>query len=155
MGVNRHIYNLCAGMMEKGEDIEQTISRELHEETGLFVDKIIDICNEYDIPLEITMFQSSPDEMIRIIEICNKHQVPVASSMFNKTATEVETIIEICKRNKIDTITGSMFKRNQSEVEAIINKCNELKIKKEGSVFYRTADEIQEIFMHDISFCLT
>ena len=43
MGVNRHIYNLCAGMREKGETIEQTISRELHEETGLFVEEIIDI----------------------------------------------------------------------------------------------------------------
>ena len=43
MGVNRHIYNLCAGMIEKGETIEETIARELHEETGLCVEKIIEI----------------------------------------------------------------------------------------------------------------
>ena len=43
MGVNRYIYNLCAGMKEKGETIEETIKRELHEETGLDVNEIVDI----------------------------------------------------------------------------------------------------------------
>lgn len=43
MGVNRYIYNLCAGMKEKEETIEDTIKRELHEETGLFVKEIVDI----------------------------------------------------------------------------------------------------------------
>lgn len=37
MGVNRKIYNLCAGMMEPGETIEECITRELYEETGLKV----------------------------------------------------------------------------------------------------------------------
>lgn len=40
MGVNRMIYNLCAGMIEKGEEIEDCIIRELYEETGLKVKKI-------------------------------------------------------------------------------------------------------------------
>lgn len=35
MGVNRTIYNLCAGMLEQGETIEDCITRELWEETGL------------------------------------------------------------------------------------------------------------------------
>lgn len=43
MAVNRKIYNLCAGMIENGETIEDVINRELHEETGLFVEEIIDI----------------------------------------------------------------------------------------------------------------
>ncbi len=37
MGVNKTIYNLCAGMMEEGESIEECIHRELYEETGLKV----------------------------------------------------------------------------------------------------------------------
>lgn len=37
MGVNRTVYNLCAGMLEAGEPIEDCISRELFEETGLHV----------------------------------------------------------------------------------------------------------------------
>ena len=37
MGVNRLIYNLCAGMIEEGESIEECIQRELYEETGLNV----------------------------------------------------------------------------------------------------------------------
>ncbi|MCM1045952.1 MAG: NUDIX hydrolase [Candidatus Gastranaerophilales bacterium] len=40
MGVNRTIYNLCAGMLEEGESIENCIRRELYEETGLLVKKI-------------------------------------------------------------------------------------------------------------------
>lgn len=40
MGVNRTIYNLCAGMLEPGESIEDCITRELYEETGLKVKKI-------------------------------------------------------------------------------------------------------------------
>lgn len=43
MGVNRSIYNLCAGMMEDGESIEECITRELFEETGLKVSRIKDI----------------------------------------------------------------------------------------------------------------
>jgi len=40
MGVNKHIYNLCAGMIEEGETIEECIERELFEETGLRVKQI-------------------------------------------------------------------------------------------------------------------
>ena len=40
MGVNRAIYNLCAGMLESGESIEECIARELYEETGLTAAKI-------------------------------------------------------------------------------------------------------------------
>lgn len=43
MGVNRSIYNLCAGMMEAGENIEDCMNRELYEETGLKLKRIIDI----------------------------------------------------------------------------------------------------------------
>lgn len=43
MGVNRRIYNLCAGMLEKEEDIQTCVNRELYEEAGLVCDKIIDI----------------------------------------------------------------------------------------------------------------
>lgn len=43
MGVNRSIYNLCAGMIEESETIEECIARELYEETGLHVKKITKI----------------------------------------------------------------------------------------------------------------
>lgn len=43
MGVNREIYNLCAGMLEAGETIEECITRELYEETGLQVKSICKI----------------------------------------------------------------------------------------------------------------
>lgn len=40
MGVNRYVYNLCAGMIEHNETIEECIARELYEETGLHVKTI-------------------------------------------------------------------------------------------------------------------
>lgn len=40
MGVNRSVYNLCAGMIEPDESIEDCIARELYEETGLRVKRI-------------------------------------------------------------------------------------------------------------------
>lgn len=43
MGVNRTVYNLCAGMLEQDETVEDCIKRELYEETGLRVKKIIKI----------------------------------------------------------------------------------------------------------------
>lgn len=43
MGVNKNIYNLCAGMNEEGETVEQCIERELYEETGLKVKRILRI----------------------------------------------------------------------------------------------------------------
>lgn len=43
MGVNRFVYNLCAGMINEGESMEECIQRELYEETGLSVRKIRNI----------------------------------------------------------------------------------------------------------------
>lgn len=43
MGVNKKIYNLCAGMIEKDETIEECIHRELYEETGLKIKNILNI----------------------------------------------------------------------------------------------------------------
>jgi ADP-ribose pyrophosphatase len=40
MGVNRTVYNLCAGMINPNETIEDCIARELYEETGLKIKEI-------------------------------------------------------------------------------------------------------------------
>lgn len=40
MGVNRFVYNLCAGMIKPGETVEECVARELFEETGLRVKRI-------------------------------------------------------------------------------------------------------------------
>lgn len=41
MGVNRFVYNLCAGMVNEGESTEECIARELYEETGLKLKRIV------------------------------------------------------------------------------------------------------------------
>lgn len=43
MSINKAIFNLCAGMIEENETIEECIKRELYEETGLYVKRIKDI----------------------------------------------------------------------------------------------------------------
>lgn len=45
MGVDRFVYNLCAGMKEEGETLEECIGRELYEETGLSLKRIYKILN--------------------------------------------------------------------------------------------------------------
>ena len=40
MAIGKEIFNLCAGMIEAGETMEECIKRELYEETGLSVKKI-------------------------------------------------------------------------------------------------------------------
>lgn len=40
MAINRPIYNLCAGMINPGETIEECAARELYEETGLEICQI-------------------------------------------------------------------------------------------------------------------
>lgn len=45
MGINKEIINLCAGMIEPNETIEDCIKRELYEETGLQLKRIIKILN--------------------------------------------------------------------------------------------------------------
>lgn len=40
MGVNRTVYNLCAGMLNTDESVEDCIARELFEETGLRIKSI-------------------------------------------------------------------------------------------------------------------
>ncbi len=42
MGVNRFVYNLCAGRREYGESIEDCAARELYEETGLSLKRIVE-----------------------------------------------------------------------------------------------------------------
>lgn len=41
LSINKEIFNLCAGMQEAGETTEECIRRELYEETGLSVSKIL------------------------------------------------------------------------------------------------------------------
>ncbi|MCI8292916.1 MAG: NUDIX hydrolase [Hespellia sp.] len=43
MGVNQFVYNLPAGHIDEGEDAETCARRELYEETGLSILKILDI----------------------------------------------------------------------------------------------------------------
>lgn len=43
MGVNKEIYNLCAGMINENESIEECVKRELYEETGLTLKRIIKV----------------------------------------------------------------------------------------------------------------
>lgn len=40
MGINQTVFNLCAGMLEENETLDECIARELYEETGLNLKKI-------------------------------------------------------------------------------------------------------------------
>lgn len=65
MGVNSYIYNLCAGFVEKDESIEECIKRELYEETGLSLTKIIDILD----PAFVAVGLSDVKNQLAIVEV--------------------------------------------------------------------------------------
>lgn len=45
MGVNQFVYNFPAGHIDPGEDVIECAKRELYEETGLRITKVLDILN--------------------------------------------------------------------------------------------------------------
>lgn len=65
MGVNSYIYNFCAGFMEENEDIEACIKRELYEETGLKLKRIIKILD----PAYVAVSMSDIRNQIAFVEV--------------------------------------------------------------------------------------
>ncbi len=110
------------------------------------IEKIIEICKKYNIPITGSVFHRTADEIEKIVEICKKYNIPITGSTFLKTADELEKIIEICKENNIPT-TGSIFFRTADEIKEIIEVCGENNIPITGSTFLKTADEIEEIII--------
>lgn len=45
LAVNREVYNLPAGLIDYGETVEEAVKRELREETGVEVVKILKVLN--------------------------------------------------------------------------------------------------------------
>ena len=43
MAVNRYIYGMCAGMWDEGEDLTDCMRRELYEETGLKLKRVLHV----------------------------------------------------------------------------------------------------------------
>ena len=74
MGVNRTVYNLCAGMLEPDESIEDCIARELYEETGLKVKTDMKSCSVSSFWVMPFSFRSLvtnvPNSCLSILNIC-------------------------------------------------------------------------------------
>ena len=70
MGVNRNIYNLCAGMIEDGESIEDCIKRELYEETGLKLKEIKKVLP----PSFAAVAISDVTTYIAFVEVCGEFE---------------------------------------------------------------------------------
>lgn len=68
MGINRFVYNLCAGMLEDGEDIHQCIERELYEETGLKLKCVLRILQ----PSYSAVAISDIKTQIAFVEVCGE-----------------------------------------------------------------------------------
>lgn len=94
MGVNKRIYNLCAGMIEEGESIEECIQRELYEETGLKVKEIKKILP----PSYAAVAISDVKTYIAYVEVCgmffdnSSENEDIERDFY--TAREVEKLLE-------------------------------------------------------------
>jgi len=94
MGVNKHIYNLCAGMLEENETLEECIRRELYEETGLNVAQIKCIMK----PSYSAVGISDIKTQIAFVEACGKFSDHTSENELIDaafyTADEVKTLLE-------------------------------------------------------------
>ena len=94
MGVNKRIYNLCAGMLEENETMEDCIKRELYEETGLSVAKIKCIMK----PSYSAVGISDIKTQIAFVEACGEFSDHTSENeMIDAafyTADEVKTLLE-------------------------------------------------------------
>ncbi len=111
MGVNKRIYNLCAGMMEEGESIEECIHRELFEETGLKVKEIKKILP----PSYSAVAISDIKTYIAFVEVCFDENACMDQE------NSMENSLDKCFEKSFEKTFSSQVKYVGSENEDIEN----------------------------------
>ena len=114
MGVNRDIYNLCAGMLEAGESLEECIQRELYEETGLSLKKILTILPPSfaavafsDVKTQIAVVEAEGD-----FEDHTSENEQISAKFYTKE--EVKELLETEEFSSRAQIAAYFFARNLS-----------------------------------------
>ena len=125
MGVGRCVYNLCAGMVEEGENIEDAISRELYEETGLKLKRIEKILPPAFAAVSITDIKNQ----IAFVELEEEGEITDENTSANEeirarfyTPQEVKHLLETEEFTSRCQIVAYMFlleyeKQNTEEIE--------------------------------------
>ena len=88
MGVNKRIYNLCAGMLENGETISDCIRRELYEETGLSLKSIYKILPASYAAVAISDIRTQ----IAFVEVDSSENEDIHAGFYTKE--EVQAMLE-------------------------------------------------------------
>lgn len=104
MGVNKKIYNLCAGMIEDGETIEACIARELLEETSLQIKEIRTILP----PSYSAVAISDIKTYIAFVEIEEE-----SSNISSNAETVTQTVLQSVHASVNEDIEASFYTREQ------------------------------------------
>lgn len=107
LGINKTIYNLCAGLKLSNESIEDCVRRELYEETGLEVKRIIDVLPPSysavaisDILTSIVFIEVDADDQIEDHTSANEE---ITAAFYNRKEVE-----EILRRDQLSSRAQGM-----------------------------------------------
>ena len=109
------------------------------------IEEILEICDEYKINYIDGMFKRKPIEVREIIDICLEKNIPVKGNVFRKNKDDFLDVVNTCERLNIAP-TGTVFKRTGKEIEAIYNISMELlNTPPTNNFFNKKPEEVHDI----------
>lgn len=115
--VNRWIYNFPAGLIDAGETIEQAAVRELYEETGLTVTKVL-----YTLPPSYSS-SGMTDERLAIVFVQAEGEIIGSDNVNEEIESRLYTVEEL---KDIVSSSGDMCSRTQLAIMLFVTCNNKL-----------------------------
>ena len=111
---------------------------------GTCSSKVITICNERNISIKGSVFRRNAKEFKEIIATCERLGIEPKGSIFRRTGKEIEEIFNISNELLGEVPSPNTFNKKPQEVRKIIELCIKNNIKVTGTIYRKTANELEE-----------